>query len=78
MANMDTVGIEVLRKVRAARRQLVEAGPGAVRSAGDFERVALPHADADALRDLLTAERATTVIEVGLAYGSSALPTWRS
>lgn len=68
-----SAGIEILEKVRAARRRLVEAGPRAVRSAGDFERVALPHADADVLRDLLTAERAMTVIEVGLAYGASAL-----
>lgn len=65
--------VDVLEDVRAARRRLVESGPRSVRSAGDFERVALPSADADVLRDLLIAERATTVIEVGLAYGSSAL-----
>ncbi len=35
--------------------------------------VALPFADGDVLRDVLVAERATTVIEIGLAYGSSAL-----
>jgi predicted O-methyltransferase YrrM len=65
--------LDVVEKVRAARRRLAESGPRAVRSAGDFERVALPNADADVLRDLLAAERATTVIEVGLAYGASAL-----
>lgn len=57
---------EVLEKVRSARRQLVKTGPAAARSAGDFRRVALPYADADVLRDLITAEGATTVIEVGL------------
>jgi predicted O-methyltransferase YrrM len=40
---------------------------------GDFERVALPAADCDILRDTLVAESARVVIEVGLAYGSSAL-----
>lgn len=65
--------LAVLEKVRAARRQLVENGPAAVRTTGDFERVALPHADADVLRDLVAAECSTTVIEVGLAYGASAL-----
>ena len=63
---------DLLGRVQAARRRLVEAGPRATRSAGDLERVALPSADTDGLRDLLTAERATTVIEVGLAYGASA------
>lgn len=65
--------LEVLEKIQAERRRLVEAGPRIARSAGDFERVALPNADADVLRDLLMAERATVVIEVGLAYGASAL-----
>ncbi len=64
---------EVLAGVRAARRQLAEVGPAAAREDGDFDRVALPNADADVVRDVLVAERATTVIEVGLAYGSSAL-----
>jgi predicted O-methyltransferase YrrM len=40
---------------------------------GDFERVALPSAECDILRDTLVAERAHMVIEIGLAYGSSAL-----
>jgi predicted O-methyltransferase YrrM len=40
---------------------------------GDFSYVALPKADADVLRALLVAERAEVVIEVGLAYGVSAL-----
>jgi predicted O-methyltransferase YrrM len=64
---------DLLDNVRAARRRLHEAGPTSVRADGDFERVAIPHADADVLRDLLVAERAATVLEVGLACGSSAL-----
>jgi predicted O-methyltransferase YrrM len=64
---------EVIERVRAARRRLAEVGPRATRSTGDFERVSLPHADGDVLRDLLTSERATTVVEVGLAYGASTL-----
>ncbi len=59
--------------VRAARQRLASDGPRFTRAAGDFERVALPFADGDVLRDVLVAERATTVIEIGLAYGSSAL-----
>lgn len=39
----------------------------------DFERVAVPATDGDMLRDMLVAHDARTVIEIGLAYGSSAL-----
>jgi len=67
-ANPDHLSI-----VRAARRRLAEVGPSRSRSEGDFERVALPDRDADALRDLLVGERARVVIEIGLAYASSAL-----
>lgn len=35
--------------------------------------MSLPVVDADILRDVVLAERPTTVIEIGLAYGSSAL-----
>ena len=61
--------------VREARRRLAEQGPRLSRSEGDFERVALPHADCDVLRDLLLQERPRVVIEIGLAYGGSALAT---
>ena len=65
---------ERLRLVRTARAELHAAGPQRRRpSAGDFERVALPAADCDSLRDMLVAHGARIVIEVGLAYGSSAL-----
>ena len=64
---------EPLTTVRHVRRRLAEVGPEFTRADGDFERVSLPNRDCDALRDLLAAERAQVVIEVGLAYGSSAL-----
>ena len=63
-----------VRRVRAVRAALHVGGP--VRSRpldGDFERVALPAGDCDVLRDTLVAHRAHVVIEIGLAYGSSAL-----
>ena len=63
-----------LRRVRAVRAELHVAGPKRRRPLeGDFERVALPAADCDILRDALVAHGARVVIEVGLAYGSSAL-----
>lgn len=65
---------ERLARVRAVRTRLHEEGPTHVRPyAGDFERVALPPQDCTTLRDALIAEQARVVIEVGLAYGSSAL-----
>jgi hypothetical protein len=64
---------DLVGRIRAARRRLAADGPPRVRSDGDFERVCLPVADADVLRDLLLAEKPGTVIEIGLAYGSSAL-----
>ena len=39
----------------------------------DFQTVTLPERDCDLVRDLLIAEQAQTVVEIGLAYGSSAL-----
>jgi predicted O-methyltransferase YrrM len=63
-----------LYRVRAVRAELHAAGPKRRRPfEGDFERVALPAADGDILRDILVAHGAHVVIEVGLAYGSSAL-----
>ena len=47
-------------------------GPPWVRAANDFATVTLPERD-DAIRNLLVAERLGTVIEIGLAYGGSAL-----
>jgi predicted O-methyltransferase YrrM len=63
-----------LARVRAVRAELIAAGPKRRRPfEGDFERVALPAADCDILRHTLVAQGAHVVIEVGLAYGSSAL-----
>jgi predicted O-methyltransferase YrrM len=59
--------------VRLARRRLTDTGPEYSRSHDDFACVSLPEADGDALRDLLAAVGARVVIEIGLAYGSSAL-----
>jgi predicted O-methyltransferase YrrM len=61
-------------RVQQVRRRLADAGPAWTRDrAGDFEIVTVPERDCDALRDLLIAEGVETVVEVGLAYGSSAL-----
>lgn len=60
--------------MRDVRRRLAEDGPPWTRGhAGDFETVTVPERDCDALRDLLIAEGVETVVEIGLAYGSSAL-----
>jgi predicted O-methyltransferase YrrM len=67
------VNNDLVQKIRAARRKLARDGPIRLRSAGDFERVSIGGADGDVLRDLVLAENAHTVIEIGLAYGSSAL-----
>ena len=62
-----------LASVQNVRKRLAENGPPRLRVEGDFERVALPSHDCDVLRDLLLEERPRVVIEIGLAYGSSAL-----
>jgi len=64
---------DLLARIREARRRLAAEGPPRVRSGSDFERVSVPVSDSDVLRDLLLAEKPGTVIEIGLAYGSSAL-----
>jgi predicted O-methyltransferase YrrM len=67
-------GNERVARVRAVRRRLADDGPPERRPIeGDVERVALPAAEADALRDALIADGARVVIEIGLAYASSAL-----
>src|SRR3569833_2287379 len=67
---MDNDPVE---KIRAARRKLAIDGPVRVRSAGDFENVSLSSSDCDVLRDLMITEGARAIIEIGLAYGASAL-----
>ncbi len=63
----------LLARIRRERRRLDEAGPDKLRRPGDFVDVALPRSDAEVLRDLVIGENAQVVIEVGLAYGMSAL-----
>jgi predicted O-methyltransferase YrrM len=65
--------LDLLAAIRRMRRQLAELGPREVRTPGDFARVSVPARDCDALRDFLVREDARVVIEIGLAYGSSAL-----
>jgi predicted O-methyltransferase YrrM len=61
-------------RVHDVRRRLAHDGPPWTRDhAGDFETVSVPERDCDALRDLLIAEGVETIVEIGLAYGSSAL-----
>jgi len=61
-------------RVREVRDRLVREGPPWTRGPErDFETITLPERDCDRLRDLLIAERVRTVVEIGLAYGSSAL-----
>jgi predicted O-methyltransferase YrrM len=62
------------RQIRAVRSRLGVEGPPWTRAGmRDFETVTMPERDCDLLRDLLISEGAETVVEVGLAYASSAL-----
>jgi predicted O-methyltransferase YrrM len=61
-------------RVQEVRRRLGREGPARTRGPElDFETVTLPERDCDLVRDLLVAESVGTVVEIGLAYGSSAL-----
>jgi predicted O-methyltransferase YrrM len=61
-------------RVREVRRRLAQDGPAWTRDhERDFETVTLPERDCDLLRDLLISERVESVVEIGLAYASSAL-----
>ncbi|MDR6326185.1 class I SAM-dependent methyltransferase [Actinoplanes couchii] len=61
-------------RVRDVRRRLARDGPVWTRGPElDFRTVTLPERDCDLVRDLLIVEEARTVVEIGLAYGSSAL-----
>jgi predicted O-methyltransferase YrrM len=59
--------------IRETRRKLAIDGPPWARTSDDFTRVTLPERDCNAIRDVIAAEMPSTVIEIGLAYGSSAL-----
>src|SRR5262249_30270623 len=71
--NLRGLPMAHLDVIREIRRKLAIDGPPRVRAPDDFAMVTLPERDCDAIRDLLIAERPGTVIEIGLAYGSSAL-----
>lgn len=72
--NCSVMTDERAAQVREVRRRLARNGPDRSRdNEGDFERVTLPEIDCDLLRDLLIAEAVASVVEVGLAYASSAL-----
>lgn len=61
-------------RVREVRHRLARAGPPWTRDRErDFETVTVPERLCDLLRDVLVSERVETVVEIGLAYGSSAL-----
>jgi predicted O-methyltransferase YrrM len=61
-------------RIREVRARLARDGPPWTRGAEhDFQTVTLPERDCDLLRDLLISEHAQTVVEIGLAYASSAL-----
>jgi predicted O-methyltransferase YrrM len=63
-----------LERVRDVRQRLAHDGPPWTRDhVDDFDTVTVPERDCDALRDLLIAEGVETVVEIGLAYGRSAL-----
>jgi len=60
--------------VNDVRRGLAQDGPVWTRGPErDFETVTVPERDCDLLRDLLIAERVERIVEIGLAYASSAL-----
>ena len=64
---------ELAVKVNGVRRQLFESGPAFERSKGDFQRVALPLVETDILRQIVEQSGAKSALEIGLAYGASAL-----
>lgn len=60
--------------IKQTRHRLASEGPPWTRGRElDFETVTMAERDCDLLRDQLVSERAGTVVEIGLAYGSSAL-----
>ena len=65
---------DLLERVRSVRSKLPELASQQVLEGNlDFQTISLPEHDADVLRDLILAESVRTVVEIGLAYGSSAL-----
>jgi predicted O-methyltransferase YrrM len=61
-------------RVGEVRRRLAREGPPWTRDRErDFQTVTVPERDSDLLRDVLISESVQTVVEVGLAYATSAL-----
>jgi hypothetical protein len=61
-------------RVCEVRHRLVREGPAWTQAPKrDFATVTLPERDCDLLRNVLISEGVQTAMEVGLAYGSSAL-----
>lgn len=70
----DGVAGEWPDRVAAVRHELAEYGPPRSPDGGpDFAVVTLPEREGDQVRDLLRDEGVGTVVEIGLAYGGSAL-----
>lgn len=70
----NTKSDERRARIWEVRRRLRQEGPPWTRDReADFETVTVPEPDCDQLRDLLISEGTQTVVEVGLAYASSAL-----
>lgn len=63
--------MEHLDVIREVRRKLAINGPS--HAPNKFAEISLPERDCDVVRDLLISEKPSAVIEIGLAYGSSAL-----
>jgi hypothetical protein len=63
---------DLLATIREARRRPAAHRPPHARPAGDLERVPVPASDSDVPRDLLLAQKPSTVTQIGLACGSSA------
>lgn len=66
---------ELIQQISAVRSRLAADGPSESRQVrdNDYAFVSVPFRDCDVVRDLLIREKAHTVIEIGLAYGNSAL-----
>jgi predicted O-methyltransferase YrrM len=65
---------ERLARIRETRHRLPETGPVLTHGLEwAFSEITMPETDCDLLRDLFVAERVETVVEIGLAYASSAL-----
>ena len=63
----------LIEKIGQIRSELFDRGPDFERERGDFHRVSLPLRDCEVLRDFVQQSDSTRAVEIGLAYGASAL-----